>query len=604
MSPVTLRIGLFAAAFVALAIVVEFVYEIRQSVAEREQLRLESQAEAMTLSLERRIISIFDNLNSVAALFEGSENVTPDEFNRYIERTNVLTATGRPRAIAVMPFLDRADIPMFERQMDRYRPQWAASGYPQINVLRSDDRDQYAPVVMVESADGRDGILGYDLASNTERLVAAKKAMALGDALMTRPVRLSQDDPDSLASVLLLTSVDTDIDGVIDENSYPLAGRKLIIAAGFTPSLALRDLIERQDRRETLRFALDDTTDNDPVRIMKSFTGAATGDPSVIDNVVFGDRVWTFSYYPQEDEASSSGLHRITILGAIGVILVIALTVALDRLLRNRAMLESKVNTRTEALREANQALTRAVSQANAESEAKSNFLARMSHDLRTPLNAVIGYAQFISSELYGRVEERRYIEHAKTIEEAGRIQLQLVEEILALTALQSGARTFENEPFRLNETVRQSVEIVQLKASEKGIDIAVFSALTDKTVRGDAASIQQILLNLLTNSIKFTEPGGRITVRTDPRPDGGFTLRIADTGIGISVDDIENILRPFSKSKSNPYTADEGVGLGLTIVKTLAEANGGGVTIDSELNVGTTVSVSFPNRDAEPSDD
>lgn len=599
-----LRIGLYAACIVALAIVISFVHQLRQTNLEREQLRLESQAEALTLSFQRRINVIFDSLNNVAALFEGSYDVTAFDFNRYLDRANILTAVGRPRAVAIMPLLERDDLEVFKRQMAAREQARAALGYPPFTITVTDDRDVYAPVVLVESREGRDGIINYDLATNEDRLSAARRALETGEAHMTRPVQLSQDSEDGPVSVLIVAAIEADDSVTLSPDAPPLAGRNLIIAAGFTPSLALRDLIERKDKANELRFVLKDTTEENHITLLRSFAPKNFETAAVIDTVVFGDRLWTFSYYHDDHSLEALGLDHIVVLGLIGVALVVALTIALDRLLRNRTLLEREVDNRTEALRESNAALTLAVSQANAESEAKSNFLARMSHDLRTPLNAVIGYAQFISSEIYGRLDERRYVEYAKTIEEAGRIQLQLVEEILALTALQSGARTFEHENLQLDQTVRQSVEIVQLKAREKGIDVAVLSTLEDQSVLGDAASIQQILLNLLTNAIKFTEPGGTVTVRTDPRYDGGFKISVVDTGIGISGDDIESIMRPFSKSKSNPYTTDEGVGLGLTIVKTLVEANGGQVTIESELGLGTSVSVSFPRRQDLAADD
>ncbi len=597
MKTTTLRIGLYAACFAALAIVAEFVFELREATLESDRLRLEDESEALALNYQRRVNQIFDSLSSVAAFLESSEDVTAAEFERFIARSNILKTAGRPRAIAVMPLLTSDDVPLFERQMAARAEARAALGYTPFRLETSDDRYVYAPVTLAETVGSRDGILSYDLATSDERLSAAEASLISGKAKMTRPVRLSQDDENSPASVLILTVIRNAAGNASD--TVPLAGRDLIIGAGFTPALAIEDLLDRQEKMPDTRFTLSDTTDETPIPLIRSFEPRPGEAPVVIENLLLGERIWTFEFFHGDAADAGLGADRIVLLGIAGMTLIIALTVALDRLLSNSVRLERTVDERTQELQESNTALSQAVQRAHAENEAKSNFLARMSHDLRTPLNAVIGYAQFISNEMYGRIDERRYIEYAKTIEEAGRVQLELVEEILTLTALQSGARVFDDAPFDLGETVRQSADIVRLRARQKGVDLTAASTLDDRQATGDQASIQQILLNLLTNAIKFTPSGGMVTVAAEPYGTDGFAIRVTDTGVGIAPKDLETIMQPFSKLRPNAYTTDEGVGLGLTIVKTLAEANGGEVKIDSQLGVGTDVAVLFTKTPA-----
>ena len=179
-------------------------------------------------------------------------------------------------------------------------------------------------------------------------------------------------------------------------------------------------------------------------------------------------------------------------LGAVGVLLILALTFALDRLIEGRGVLETQVNDRTEQLHSMNEMQT-SVSKASAESDAKSLFLAHlahMSHELRTLLNAVIGYAQMLKSQLYGDLGDKRYLEYAQTIEDDGNIQLQLIEDILALIALQGGTRELECKPVDLDAVAHKCVELVKQLSDENDLTLQIISMLGEEPFLGDERSI------------------------------------------------------------------------------------------------------------------
>ena len=203
-----------------------------------------------------------------------------------------------------------------------------------------------------------------------------------------------------------------------------------------------------------------------------------------------------------------------------------------------------------------------------------------------------------LQKEPFGKIGDGRYLEYADTIEEAGNIQLQFVEDILSLTALQNGQRELDKKALDLRDTAERCVQFLQTRIEEKSLDVQIAGDLHGRTFYGDERSMQQILLNLLSNSIKFTPEGGNITVRLEHS--GGTTvISVEDTGIGIAAQDIEKILQPFGQAHVNAYNAREGVGLGLSIVNSLAQANGGAVRIESEPGEGTTVLVEFPETAA-----
>jgi len=218
-----------------------------------------------------------------------------------------------------------------------------------------------------------------------------------------------------------------------------------------------------------------------------------------------------------------------------------------------------------------------------------------MSHELRTPLNAVIGYAQMLKSQLYGDLGDERYLEYAETIEDAGNIQLQLIEDILALIALQGGTRELEREPVDLDAVAHKCVELVKQLSDENDLTLQIISMLGEEPFLGDERSIQQIIINLLSNAIKFTPPQGRITIRLSRDNLGVTIIAVEDTGVGIEAKYIDQVLQLFGQANVNHYNAHEGVGLGLSIVTGLTEASGGRIRIESEPGKGTTVIIEFP---------
>ena len=271
--------------------------------------------------------------------------------------------------------------------------------------------------------------------------------------------------------------------------------------------------------------------------------------------------------------------------------------------------LESKVAERTRAIEDTNKRLLRelegrarveeelreAMSTAQAANKAKSGFLANMSHELRTPLNAVIGFSEVITQELHGKVDNPRYLEYSHYIHQSGTHLLRLINDILDLSRIEAGRIDLSEETVDVAAVVDEVVRLLKQQADSASIEIAQSIAGGLPGLYADAGRLRQILVNLVANAIKFTKPGGRITVRANVATDAGqrFEISVADNGIGIPEDQIEVALSSFGRVDNGLLR--EGTGLGLPLTKKLAELHGGGLVLESKVDVGTTVTAWFP---------
>jgi cell cycle sensor histidine kinase DivJ len=239
-------------------------------------------------------------------------------------------------------------------------------------------------------------------------------------------------------------------------------------------------------------------------------------------------------------------------------------------------------------------ALIEARDAAEGASRAKSHFLANMSHELRTPLNAIIGFSEVMTHEMFGPVGSPRYLEYARLIHESGGHLLELINGILDMSKIEAGKFQLHEELFDLAEVAGQAVRFVKLGADRKGIVLKTAIAPECRTMFADKRAVKQMLVNLLTNGVKFTPRGGEVRVAA-VRDDGGIELAVRDTGVGIGVEDLKRLGRPFEQVDGAHVKAQEGTGLGLALVKALSAMHGGEALIESKLGEGTTVRVRLP---------
>ncbi|MGF1631521.1 MAG: PAS domain-containing sensor histidine kinase [Kiloniellaceae bacterium] len=226
---------------------------------------------------------------------------------------------------------------------------------------------------------------------------------------------------------------------------------------------------------------------------------------------------------------------------------------------------------------------------------AKSAFLANMSHELRTPLNAIIGFSEIMEQGLFGPLGNPQYRGYAEDIRRSASHLLSIISDILDLSKIEAGRMELHEEMIDLAYVVNSCLTIVKESAANAGLALRTLLPEGLPPLYADKRSVRQILLNLLSNSIKFTPSGGSVTVKAKLEPSGGLVLIVRDTGIGMTADGIEIVLQPFGQIESAHTRTRNGTGLGLPISKSLAEIHGGSMTVESEVGKGTSITVRFP---------
>ena len=298
---------------------------------------------------------------------------------------------------------------------------------------------------------------------------------------------------------------------------------------------------------------------------------------------------------PEDRDAVDAAINRARVQGAASVSFIP--TSRLDRYLTldiHAVGTEYLVGTLRDstASRDREELLENARADAVSLAAGKSRFLASMSHELRTPLNAIMGFSDIMRQKMFGELPGK-YVEYADLIHESGSHLLDLINDVLDMSKIEADRYELALEPLDVREPVQAALRIVRMQADEAGVKLR--AALPAQPIDADAdrRAVKQIVLNLVSNAIKFTPVDGSVTVAMEAK-DKDIILIVADTGVGISEEDLKRVGRPYEQA-GDPGRRSQGTGLGLSLVRAFAELHGGEMTIESRLGAGTAVTVRLP---------
>lgn len=266
-------------------------------------------------------------------------------------------------------------------------------------------------------------------------------------------------------------------------------------------------------------------------------------------------------------------------------------------------MLETHIRTNYIAqkiIEEKNQVMKGLLDEAEAANRAKSEFLAVMSHELRTPLNAILGFSEMFKQQFMGPLAPK-YIEYATDINDSGKHLLSIINDILDLAKAEAGKVDLSETVFDLNAVVEMTLRMCKQRADESNIALVFHPSQEPLAVYADERLVRQVALNLVSNAVKFTPAGGRVTIETSLSFETGVKLSVKDTGIGIQAKDLDRVLRPFEQVESALSRRHGGTGLGLPYSKKIIEIHGGTLKLASQVNVGTTVRIELPASRVRP---
>jgi|GEM_PF-1313151 len=242
-----------------------------------------------------------------------------------------------------------------------------------------------------------------------------------------------------------------------------------------------------------------------------------------------------------------------------------------------------------------NRALKRSMLQAEAANQAKSEFLANMSHELRTPLNAILGFSEMMEHEVFGKLGAPQYEEYVDHINESGKLLLDIINDILDLSKVESGRLILKEQPVDISALLDDISKLMTPRVTAKNITLETRAPADLPILHGDRRLFKQVLLNVVGNATKFTNANGHINMWAGVDKNNCLYVAVEDNGIGMSPDEVVIALTPFGQAGSTMTRSHEGTGLGLPLVKSLMELHGGELNIASEKGVGTTVTMRFP---------
>jgi signal transduction histidine kinase len=519
-------------------------------------------------AITARLETYVDVLTATRAVAVADPAVRRDKLRAYIRALNVQRRYPGIQGIGLTVRLPREELPQLVADM-------RAQGVDDFEVWPEDGREELQAIVLIEPLDQRNrAALGYDMYTHPVRRAAMDAARDRGRPVASGPVTLvTEPAAQRQTGFLIYTPIYStgSTPGTAAERRETLIG---FIYAPFRAGDLLRGIFGSQVRPE-VGFEIYDG----PALLYR--TSELVPDPRYVeeDRIEVAGRVWRIRWMSRRH-----GLAGATILGLATLFSGLAIAVLLFLLVRVQLAARAEAEKTAERLSRSEAELQRA-------NEAKDEFLATLSHELRTPMTSIMGWAQLLDEEELDPPMRAQAIE---AIRKSAKVQAQLIDDLLDVSRITAGKMKLEIGPVEIAPVVTEAIQTVQAAAEAKGVRLhPSFDGRV--SVSGDAQRLQQVVWNLLSNAVKFTPPGGDVFVRVGEE-NRQAVIEVRDTGQGIAPEFMPHLFERFRQADSGATRSTTGLGLGLAIVRNLVELHGGTIAAESSgVGKGATFRVKLP---------
>ena len=543
----------------------------RQANAVAARARFVNDAENTRQRIDVRLTTYIEVIRAAAALLAASNELTPYEFRAFVAGLNLPERFPGMEAIGFAQRVPARNVRAFRRMA-------ALDGITRLRNWNPEPKSEYYPVVYLEPREYA-ARAGVPLDLSSEPLVGSTMALARDRG---EPIASGQFANDAFMVLAPVYRLRAPVDTIEDR-------RAALVGYAFSPFNARNFLGQIvAETAAPVSFAVYDGTVPSASTLLGEAIADTTESPDAYARSLgVAGREWLVIVRPKDASViRPSSAARWTLVTGFGLsLLLFMVTYGQVRAWETIAKHESELRASERALRKSEAA-------AQAAGRAKDEFLATLSHELRTPLNAILGWVSLLRM---GGVEEDRRDHALGVIERNARLQADLIEDLLDISHIVMGKVRLRLHRLDLSPVVTSAVESLRPGAEAKGVALQLNAEAAAVMIRGDAERLQQIIWNLVSNSIKFTPPGGRVSVALTA--DGAHAhVAVRDTGIGIASDFLPHVFERFRQADSSSTRSHAGLGLGLAIVHNLVALHGGSIEADSEgVNKGAEFRVHFP---------
>ena len=544
-----------------------------------DRARFHNAVQATRDAIAARLATYTNLLTAARGLVILHPTIPPEHLRLYIRSLDVQQRYPGIQGIGLSIRVAPEDVSRVEQQMRN-------AGYPEFRVWPHGSRREMHAIVLLEPLDRRNrAAMGYDMSTNPVRAEAMARARDTGTAAASGRVTLVQEiDQIKQAGFLIYSPlyIGGEVPPTVEERRAKLLG---FIYAPFRAADLLRGIFGTQEHPE-IGFIIDDNG-GELYR-----TPDVPPDPRFTSEqrVEVAGRPWHIRWFSRRE-----GFGNVLVLSTATFLGGLVISLLLFMLVRVQLQAREQAERTAETLRESEAALQEA-------NRAKDEFLATLSHELRTPMTAIMGWSQMLAEESLDAESAQLAVDAIRT---SARAQAQLIDDLLDVSRITAGKMRIESKSVDLAAVVSAAIDTTRAAAEAKGVHVSVDLA-TDAWVRGDAHRLQQVLWNLLSNAVKFTPAGGqvRVSLRTEGRE---AVIDVTDDGQGIDPAFMPFLFERFRQADSSPTRTHMGLGLGLAIVRHLVELHGGTISAESRgIGRGATFRVRLPlaPRDAAHSVD